>query len=87
MIGTRSAGTAISRRLVVAIGKGIVKANNPKSLRENGGWIELTEDWARGIIKSMNWTKRKATTGKVEPSQQFLDEERLTYQKNINSCT
>lgn len=86
MIGTRSAGTAISRRLVVAIGKGIVKANNPKSLRENGGWIELTEDWARGIIKSMNWTKRKATTGKVEPSQQFLDEERLTYQKKISTA-
>jgi len=86
MIGTRSAGTAISRRLVVAIGKGIVKANNPKSLRENGGSIELTEDWARGIIKSMNWTKRKATTGKVEPSQQFLDEERLTYQKKISTA-
>ena len=61
MIGNRSAGTDISRRLVVAIGKGIVKANNLKRFRENGGWIELTEDCARAIIKSMNWTKRKST--------------------------
>lgn len=86
MIGTRAAGTAISRRLVVAIGKGVVKANCPQNLLENGGWLDLTEDWARGVIKSMNWTKRKATTGKVEPSQQFLSEERLTFQKKISEA-
>ena len=33
----------------------------------------------------MKWTKRKGTTGRVEPSQQFLDEEKLTFQRNIST--
>ena len=46
--------------------------------------LELTEDWARGVIKSMNGTKKKGTTGKIEPSKQFLLEEELTFQKKIS---
>ena len=55
MIGTRAAGTAISRRIVMAIGNGVVMSNSPTLLKENGGSLELTEDWAREVIKSMNW--------------------------------
>ena len=33
----------------------------------------------------MKWTKRKGTTGNVETSQQFLDEEKLTFQRNIST--
>ena len=84
MIGTRVAGTTISRRIVMAIGNGVVKSNSPTLLKENGGSLELTKDWARGVIKSMNWTKRKGTTGKIEPSKQFLLEEKLTFQKKIS---
>ena len=79
MIETRAAGTAISRRIVTAIGNGVVKSNNPILLKENGGSLQLTEDWARGVLKSMNWVKRKGATGKLELSQQFLLEEKLTY--------
>ena len=32
----------------------------------------------------MNWTKRTGTTGKVEPSERFLLEEKLTFQKKIS---
>ena len=35
----------------------------------------------------MNWTKRKGTTGKIEPSKQFLLEEKLTFQKKISGVT
>ena len=45
MIGTRAAGTAISRRIVMAIGNGVVKSNS-LTLKENGGSLELTKDWA-----------------------------------------
>ena len=72
MIGTRAAGTAISCRIVMAIGNGVVRSNSPTLLKENGGSLELTEDWARGAIKSVYWTKRKDFTGKIEPSKQFL---------------
>ena len=68
MIGTRAAGTAISCLIVMGIGNGLVKSNNFILLKENEGSLQLTEDWARGVLKSMNWVNRKGTTGKVEPT-------------------
>ena len=75
----------ISRRMVISIGNGVLKANDPNTLSEFGGTITLTEDWARGILRSMDWVKRKATTGKVEPSTQCLAEEKFTFQKAIST--
>ena len=63
---------------------GVVKANEPDLLKEHGGHLELTEDWARRLLKSMEWVKRKGTTGKVEPSEKFLQEEKLSYRREIS---
>ena len=49
-------------------------------LKEFLGDLELTENWARSILKSMNWT-----TGKVESSKNFLEEEKFTFQRKISS--
>lgn len=84
-IGTRQAGGVINRRQILNIGKGVVKSNNPEILVEFGGTVELTNRWARGILSDMNWCKRKGTTGKVEPSPQFLAEEKFTFQRAISS--
>ena len=43
----------------------------------------MTDNWARGILKSMDWVKRKGTTGKLEPSAQFLAEEKFIFQGAI----
>ena len=40
-----------------------------------------SDRWARGLIKKFNWSKRKGTTSKVEPSLQFLAEEKFSFQK------
>ena len=85
IVGVRLSGAVISRRMVICIGNGVLKANDPNTLSEFGGTITLTEDWARGILRSMDWVKRKATTGKVEPSTQFLAEEKFTFQKAIST--
>ena len=82
---TRLTGGVISRKMVIAIGNGVIKANSPSSLKKYGGHIELTDGWARHVLESMKRTKGKGTTGKVEPSQQFLDEEKLTFQRNIST--
>ena len=74
MIGTRVDRTAINRRIVMTIGFGVVKSN--KQILLNGGSLQLTENWARGILKSMNWVKRKGTIGQ---SQQFLLEEKMIF--------
>ena len=47
IIGTRAARTAINRRIGIAIGNGVVRSNNPAMLKDNGGPLELTEDWER----------------------------------------
>ena len=54
MIGTRAAETAISRRILVTIGDGVVKPIISVLLKENGGLLQLTEDWVRGVLKFMN---------------------------------
>ena len=81
MIVTRAAATAISRRIVMAIGNGVVGSNSVTLLKENRGSL------ARGVIESVNQTKRKDTTGKIEPSKQLLLEEKLTFQKKISGVT
>lgn len=83
--GVRLAGGVISRKMVIAIGTGVLKANCPSKLKEFGGHIELTEGWARHVLETMKWSKRKGTTGKIEPSEQFLLEEKLTFQRLISS--
>ena len=84
-IGTRQAGGVINRRQILNIAKGVVKSNNPDILIEYGGTVELTNRWARGILAGMDWVKRKGTTGKIEPSAQFLSEEKFTFQRSIPS--
>ena len=79
------AGGVISRKMVIAIGTGVIKANCPSKLKDFGSHTVLTKDGARSVLKSMEWSKRKGTTGKIEPSQQFLLEEKLTFHKLILS--
>ena len=46
-------------------------------LKEFSGWLELTENLVPTALKSMNWTKQKGTTEKMEPSEKFLEEKKL----------
>ena len=67
VIGVKLSGIVISSKMVISIGNRVLKANDPNTLSEFGGHITLTDDWARGILQSMDWVKRKGTTGKIEP--------------------
>ena len=53
IVGSRLAGTAISRKMVIAIATGVI------ILKEFGGSLELTEGWARIVLKSMDWVKQR----------------------------
>ena len=83
IVGSRLAGTAISQKMMIAIATGVIKASDPKILREFGESLELTEGWARSVLKSMDWVKRKGTTGKVEPCSKSLEEEKFTFQRAV----
>ena len=44
---------------------------------------KLTRIRQEDYLNSMSWVKRKLTTGKVEPSEEFLKEEKLSFQRAI----
>ena len=83
IIGIGLTGAVISQKMVISIGNGLLKVNDLNSPSEFGGGITLTDNWARGVLKSMDWVKRKGITGKVEPSAHFLAEEKFIFQKAI----
>ena len=55
----RKAGGVFSRKMVIVIGTEVIKATCPSKLKDFGGHIALTEGWARGVLKSMEWSNRK----------------------------
>ena len=85
-IGPRQVGGVINRRQILNIAKGVVRANNPDILKEFGGAVELTNRWARSVLSDLNWSLRKGTTGKIEPSPQFLPEENFLLQRAMSTA-
>ena len=45
----------------------------------------LTDKYARAVSEKLTWSKGKYITGKVDPSPQFLAEEKFTFQRNISA--
>lgn len=72
----------VLRKLLVSIG--MLKAIELNNLLEFGGSITLTSDWVRDF-KSAVYVKWKGTNGKVDPSLQFLIEEKFIFQKKIST--
>ena len=81
--GVRLSGAVISRKMVVSIGNGFLKTNDPNTLSESGGHITLTDNWARSILQSMDSINFKESNGKTETSPKLVAEEEFTFQKSI----
>ena len=73
----RVSGGAVTRKTVIAIGNGVLKARCPEMLEKNGGSMTLTTKRARGVLKSLDWVKRRYTTAKTEMKPALYEE--LTY--------
>ena len=68
--GIRLTRVVVSRKMVISIGNGVLKANDPNSFSEFAGGITLTDNWARGVLKR---------------SGQFLAEIKFTFQRAIST--
>ena len=59
-------------------------------MKECGGSLDLTDCWARELVKRCAKTtemeQRKETTSKVDPSPQFLTEEKFFFQRTISTA-
>ena len=85
-IGARATGGVINRKRILNIAKAVVRANNSNTLKEFGVSLDLTDRWARDVLKQLKWSKRKGTTGKVDPSPQFLAEEQFIFCRTISTA-
>ena len=59
-------GAAITLKVVIAVGNGMVSARCPEKMAKNGGCIIFLTKWARNVLQSLDWVKRTATTTKKE---------------------
>ena len=59
----RQAGGVVNTAIALNIGRGGVIDKDKFLLRENGGNINLTRDWARSMLRRLNFTKHKSTKG------------------------
>ena len=84
----RLKGAPISRYVINAIAKGIVIANDRMQLVENGGHLSFSDAWPRKILNEMDrrgkrMKRRMATTCKIPVAPALLEEEKFTFQRNI----
>ena len=84
IVGSREAGGVISRRNVINIGRAVVLTTKPELLEETGGSLKLTENWARGILRSLNYVKRRGTTSKRKISVMLYEEVKFRFQSDIS---
>uniref|UniRef100_A0A1X7ULW5 Uncharacterized protein n=1 Tax=Amphimedon queenslandica TaxID=400682 RepID=A0A1X7ULW5_AMPQE len=67
----RANGSVVNTSIVVAAGIGIVQSHDANLLACNGSPLELSRDWAKSLLKRMNFVKRKATTKSSVPVEHF----------------
>ena len=67
IVSIRPSGAVISRKMIISIGKSMLKANDLSSHSEFGGGITLKENWPRRTLKSMDRVKQKVPLEKLNP--------------------
>ena len=58
----RESGGAVNTAIVIASGMGMVKQRDPSLLECNGGYVILKKSWAKYLLSTLNFAKRKVTT-------------------------
>ena len=52
----------INTAIVIAAANGIIKKYDANLLKENGGHISLSKDWAKSLLTRLGYVKRRAST-------------------------
>ena len=65
------------------MGNDVLASRCAKKMSRNGGKVNPTVKWARDILKSMNWVKRRGTTAKRTMNPALYDELAFTWKKKI----
>ena len=71
ILAVRDHGGTIDTSVVISAANGIVKSLQRTQLVQYKGHVELSNSWARSLLKRMNFTKRKGTTKSSMPPEAF----------------
>ena len=58
----RDSGAVVNTSITIATGTGVVRKRDKSLLKENGGSLELTKNWAKSILYRMGFVKRRGNT-------------------------
>ena len=66
----RRNGASVGTSVVVSTAKGVIMNKNANLLVSNGGYINLTNSWAKSLQNRMGFVKRKAgSSAKITPEE------------------
>ncbi len=78
----RKNGAVVNTAIVMACAEGIVHNKDSNLLSSNGGYISLTKDWGKSLLRRMGLVKRKAST----KSKVNFEELKEQYLLDIKAC-
>ena len=80
----RSCGGIINSRIVKAVAKGAILAEDRTLLYKNGGHIQLRRDWAHSLLKRVSMVKYRGNTT-TKPVTKVVDAVKETFQSDNES--
>ena len=72
----REEGARVSTQIVLGAARGILKTVDKQKLREFGGHIDISRQWALSLLRRMNFIQRKAITAKSKLANVNFKEKR-----------
>ena len=68
IIAMRQRGTPIGTSVIIGVARGLLLKNNKSLILDFGGHISLNKEWAKSVLRRMNFTKRRGNSkAKVLP--------------------
>ena len=81
----RESGGAVNTAIGLGAARGIILKLNRTMLLENGGHVELTKTWARGLLGRMGYVKRKGTTSKSKNLVENFDDLKASFLEEVST--
>ena len=85
LLSMRSSGDIINTPIATAVARGILTTYNANFLAENGGPINLTQDWARHLPGRMGLVKCKANSSAAKVMPKDFDELKEQFIQDIHT--
>ena len=81
----RESGRAVNTAIAMGAARGIILKLNRTMLVENGGHVDLTKAWAKGLLGRMGYVKRRGTTSKSKNLVENFEELKASFLEQVST--